>query len=175
MSRADGKGRGDGRDTLGRFTTSGNPRGRPRKVDPSLPAARRDAISRVAERRLSVRVTGGPSGREEVVEMSYYEACIHRIALAGASGNRIAARNFVEMVMQNSILIERFERMEAERERRIAMLGPEYSAYLEGAERRRDEFFASLDKQYGPSRDDDQTDPDGTPGDPLDEDEPGTP
>jgi hypothetical protein len=170
VSRADGKGRGDGRDTLGRFTRSGNPRGRPRKPDPSLPAARRDAISRVAERRLSVRVTGGPSGREEVVEMSFYEACLYRIALEGASGNRIAARAFVELVMQNSIMIERHERMDAERERRLGLLSPEANAYFEGAEKRRDEFLARIDKLYGLGRDDDdsegETDPGGTPGDP---------
>ena len=158
MSRAEGKGRGDGRDNLGRFTRSGNPRGRPRKPNPSLPAARRDAISRVAERRLSVRVTGGPSGREEVVEMSFYEACLYRIALAGASGNRLAARAFVEMVMQNSIMIERNERMEAEKERRLGLLGPEADAYYEGAEKRRDEFLARIDEHFRQGRQDDAGD-----------------
>ena len=120
-----------------------------------------------------MRVTGGPSGREEVVEMTYYEACIHRIALAGASGNRIAARAFVEMVMQNSIMIERNERMEAEKERRLGLLGPEADAYLDGAGKRRQDFVTRVEELYRRGLEDDGGDPNGDFGgtreDPLDE------
>ena len=57
----------------------------------------------------------------------------------------------------------------------MAVLDPEYRAYLEGAERRRDEFLARIDEQYGPGRDDDEggggggEDLGGQPIDPLEE------
>lgn len=115
----------DERDEGGRFRKgkSGNRRGRPpkRRIDPRLPAARRDAVMRIADRMVDVRVDG--SGMPE--RMSLYEANILQLGIAGAKGSRIAAQKFVEMAMatserdmlmrvQNRILVERMNQVEEE-------------------------------------------------------------
>ena len=84
----------------GRFTKgqTGNPNGRPRKRyrDPRLPATRRDAIFRVADRMITTSIDG------KTEKISLFEACLLQIAKAGATGNRIAAKNFIELAMATS-------------------------------------------------------------------------
>ena len=63
-----------GRKSDGKFArgTSGNVRGRPpkRRIDPKVPAGRRDVIMRVADRMVDVKV----DARGTVERMSLYEA-----------------------------------------------------------------------------------------------------
>jgi hypothetical protein len=115
------KRRGDGTFEEG---SSGNPSGRPRKRrrDPKLPAARRDAIFRVADRMIPMTI----DGKTEM--MSIFEACVLQLGRAGASGNRISAKDFIHMAIATSETdlmrslvvantVERMNAMEVESER----------------------------------------------------------
>lgn len=85
------------RDALGRYLpdNSGNPRGKnfQLKRDPKLPASRRRVISDVADRMFSVTIDGVKR------KMSLYEANVHTMAVAGAKGDRIAAKKFIELML----------------------------------------------------------------------------
>lgn len=78
---------------------TGNPRGRPRKrkIDPKLPAGRRDVITRVADRIVEVKID------RKAERMSIYEANVLQLGLSGAKGNRVAALKFIELAMTTSI------------------------------------------------------------------------
>lgn len=84
----------------GRFAKgqTGNPKGRPfkRDRDPKLPAARRDAIFRVADRLIPINLDG------KTEKISIFEACILQLGRAGAMGNRISAKDFIQMAMATS-------------------------------------------------------------------------
>lgn len=163
MSPASQKGQRVGRDGQGRFTTSGNPKGRPRKVDTSLPAGRRKAIASVADRKVTVRVTGDGSGKEVVTEMTVFEACVYQLGLIGAGGHRLAAKDFVHLALHNSMAMESRARMEEMQAR--TREDPFLIAAAEAHNRRREEFIASLYERF-PDRDD-EVDEDHQ--DPLDE------
>lgn len=77
---------------------SGNPRGpRPkRQRDPKLPAARRDAIFRVADRLIPITIDG------KTEKISIFEACVLQLGRAGATGNRISAKDFINMALATS-------------------------------------------------------------------------
>ena len=85
-----------GRKSDGKFArgTSGNVRGRPpkRRIDPKVPAGRRDVIMRVADRMVDVKV----DARGTVERMSLYEANVYQMAVSGAQGNRVAENREVE-------------------------------------------------------------------------------
>lgn len=90
------------RDNKGRFlkgAPSPNDKGRPFKLpeDPTLPASRRRAIFRVADRMIDVKVVGGKTER-----MSVYEANLLNLAREGATGNRTAAKTFIDLVINAS-------------------------------------------------------------------------
>ncbi|HEX9805960.1 MAG TPA: DUF5681 domain-containing protein [Alteraurantiacibacter sp.] len=111
------------RDQKGRFRSSGNPRGRPYRIarDPKLPASRRNAIFRVADRKLPVNVEG------KTENLTIFEANILRLGIAGAKGNRVAAKDFLQLTMMASnvdlqqrmtgrLLTDRMDRLEQENE-----------------------------------------------------------
>ena len=81
----------------GRFAKgqTGNPKGRParRERDPKLPAARRAAIFRVADRKVTVNLDG------KAEKISIFEACVLQLGRDGATGNRIAAKDFIQMAL----------------------------------------------------------------------------
>lgn len=91
-----------GRKSDGKFArgTSGNVRGRPpkRRIDPKVPAGRRDVIMRVADRMVDVKV----DARGTVERMSLYEANVYQMAVSGAQGNRVAGQRFIELAMATS-------------------------------------------------------------------------
>lgn len=89
------------RDAKGRFRGSGNPRGRPSsrplfEMDSRLPASRRRSIFNVADRKVTVKI----GGKEE--ELSIFEACALQMGVAGATGDRVAARQMIELAMSVS-------------------------------------------------------------------------
>ena len=86
------------RNEKGQFVGSGNPKGRPLKFkrDPKLPASRRRSIFNVADRPVQITIDG------KIETVSMYEACLFRMAAAGAQGNRIAAKQFIELTMAAS-------------------------------------------------------------------------
>lgn len=169
MSSPRNTGRGDGRDSKGQFTRSGNLKGRPRKPDPSLSTARRKAIAKVADRKVSVRVTGERAGQDVVTEMSVFEACVYRLGVIGAQGNRLAAKDFVQLAMHNSLMTEARARTDEALARRSSdprsrLLDEQLAAII----RRREEFEARLDAMYPDDREEEAADDeDGR--DPLDE------
>jgi hypothetical protein len=77
---------------------SGNPNGPriKRERDPKLPAARRDAIFRVADRKIPVTIDG------KTERISIFEACVLQLGRAGATGNRISAKDFINMALATS-------------------------------------------------------------------------
>lgn len=75
--------------------SSGNTSGRPTREKPShrMPAKNRKTILDIAEREIDVTIDG------EKQKMSFFEAALWRLAMASAQGNRIAARDFAQIVM----------------------------------------------------------------------------
>jgi hypothetical protein len=125
------------RDGTFKAGSSGNPRGRPPKLarDPKLPAARRDAIFRVADRLIPVTIDG------KTEKISIFEACVLQLGRAGASGNRISAKDFIQMALATSETdlarrlaslnaIERMNSVEAENERLRAKEGQGFVVHL---------------------------------------------
>lgn len=89
------------RDARGRFKGTGNPRGRPSKrppfeMDSRLPASRRKSIFNVADRKVKVKI----DGKEEY--LSIFEACALQMGYAGARGDRVAARQMIDLAMSVS-------------------------------------------------------------------------
>lgn len=99
----------------GRFIRCGNPHGRPRKVvvDPALPMSRRKAISAAVDRIVPVVIKGRKPEDDYVEEMSIFEACIYRLGILGAQGNRVAANNLVQLAVSNSIAAQHLAMWEA--------------------------------------------------------------
>ena len=117
--------------------SSGNPNGRPRKRrrDPKLPAARRDAIFRVADRLIPMTI----DGKTELI--SIFEACVLQLGRAGASGNRISAKDFIQMAIATSetdlmrrlamwSAVERMDAVDAENERLRRAAGSNHVVHL---------------------------------------------
>lgn len=74
--------------------SSGNEYGRPKAAKPNhrIPAKNRDAILRIAEREIEITL----GGKKE--KMTLFEANVLRLALDGAHGGRVSARQFAAMV-----------------------------------------------------------------------------
>lgn len=84
------------RNNRGQFEkgSSGNENGRPKREKPNhrLPARNRDAIFRIAEMEREVVIDGVRQ------TLTLFEAAAMRLAIAAAGGDRVATRQFVQLV-----------------------------------------------------------------------------
>lgn len=103
---------------------SGNENGRPSKKAPShrIPAFNRNAVFAIAEMQREVTIDG------EKRLMTLYEAAVLRMAIAAASGDRVACQKFVSLVDETASrdlsmrlatkrLMEEMDETQAENER----------------------------------------------------------
>ncbi|HYG27086.1 MAG TPA: DUF5681 domain-containing protein [Caulobacteraceae bacterium] len=103
---------------------SGNEYGRRPREKPvhNLPAKNRKVIFDIAEREMEVTIGG------ERQRMSLFEASLLRMAIAGANGDRIAARQFAQLVsdtakedltmrLKSKLLMQQLDHVREENER----------------------------------------------------------
>jgi hypothetical protein len=103
---------------------SGNPWGRRAREKPShsLPALNRKVVFEIAEKEMEVTI----NGQKET--MSLYKAAVMRLAVAAAGGDRVAARQFTELVsdtakedltmrLKSKLLMEQLDAVREENER----------------------------------------------------------
>ena len=74
------------------FSGNGNGRGARKKPSHRLPALNRKAILEIAEKEMEVTVNG------ERQTMSIYQAALWQMGIAAVKGDRVAARQFVQLV-----------------------------------------------------------------------------
>lgn len=108
---------------------SGNPWGRRASEKPShsLPALNRKVVFEIAEKEMEVTINGVKE------TMSLYKAAVMRLAIAAAGGDRVAARQFTELVsatakedltmrLKSKLMMEQLDTVREENERLKAKL-----------------------------------------------------
>lgn len=103
---------------------SGNEYGRRPRGKPThnLPSRNRKVVFDIAEREMEVVING------ERQRLSLYEACVLRVAIDGAQGDRVAARQFAQLVsdtakedlsmrLKTTLLMEQMDKVSEENER----------------------------------------------------------